>query len=371
MSYRQVTCLSSIIVLSVGVWAGCSASGNTGSDIGNDVTPATPSDGVPLPPSHTGTDAETPDANAPVEAGKPPKKDGGTGTVDSGVKTPDPGDTCATNNEIFTRACGKCGTKQAACIAGVVTDYSTCEGETGECEPGRVESEACGNCGTHTKTCGQFCSWTTTACTGEPVDSCAAGTQAWSAAGCVTTGTVRSRACGAACTWSGLSACATADYAVTVAAGAGGVSNAIVPILTATRTKKVSGSCAGSPTLSATDDHAVSWIRVTNPGAQKATVTVWTSATPGGPGVLDTSLVAYAAKPTTDEELKACVAGAGESCNTALLPCGDASFGSLTGTNAIAIPAGETRVVGVVISAVPGQATSGPVLVSVRTDSLE
>lgn len=371
MSHRNVVGISSILVLSVGFWAGCSANGNTGSDLTNDVTPTTPSadPGNTLPPSHTGTDEE--DASTP-----PPSKDAGkkdSGSIDSGspqVNTPDPGVSCAKENEIFTRACGACGTKQAACIGGVVTDYSSCLGETGECEPGASLTESCGNCGSHVKTCSKYCLWNATACVGEPQDACVAGTAAWTAAGCAATGAVRSRSCSNACTWSALSSCATADYKLNVAGGAGGVSNAIIPILQATRVKKVSGACA-SPTLSATDDHAASWVTVSNRNAQTAVVTVWTATAQGGPALLDTSLVAYATKPTTDDEAKACIGSVGESCPTATLPCGDNTFGALYGNNALTIPAGESRVIGVVISAVAGQATSGPVTLSVRTDSLQ
>lgn len=112
---------------------------------------------------------------------------------------------------------------------------------------------------------------------------------------------------------------------------------------------------------------------MTNPGAQSATISAWNSQAAGG-AIINTVLTAYVAQPTTDEELRACEKGAGDYCPTSTLPCGDSQFGALTGTNALVIPAGASRVVAITTyepQGTVGAITEGPVTLTLRTDALE
>jgi hypothetical protein len=354
------------------VFVGCSAQGSD-ADLSGGAPP--PDEGSHLPPpsssggSSSGeTDAST-DAKAPKDA-----------TVDTGTPAPLPGSACTTADKIYSRQCGACGKQEALCQvadpeagAGKVSDYSACHDElAGGCAPGEVVTESCGNCGKHTKTCSKYCAWSVAACTGEPVDSCSAGTVAWTVAGCAQAGTFRSRSCASTCGWSGYSACSAADFAVQVPAAVGQIANAIIPLTKAIHTKRVSGACGDAATLSATDQHAVAYVRVVNGNAKAATISLWNAQAPGGV-LLDTVLASYAAEPKSDADLKACEKGLGEYCDTSALPCGDSQFGSLTGTNAVVIPANETRIIAITAANPAGSVgheTEGTVVLGVRVDTL-
>ena len=168
------------------------------------------------------------------------------------------------------------------------------------------------------------------------------------------------------------------DFAVKVPVSVGQISNVIVQLSTAYLGKRVTGSCtppAGGTgaTVSTTDKHLVAFVRVENPNTKSATVSAWNAQAPGG-GIINTVLVGYAAKPTTDEELKACAKGAGDYCNTTSVPCGDSKFGSLTDANALVIPAGESRVVAITTYSphgTPGEVLEGQIVLGVRTDALD
>jgi hypothetical protein len=293
------------------------------------------------------------------------------------------GASCATVDEIFARPCGACGTQEAICLkvnpsdaTGTVSEYGACQRElVGGCVPGSIVDESCGNCGTHKKTCTKYCAWSITACVNEPLNSCSAGTILWTNAGCGTAGTFRSRECSATCQWNNFQNCSTPDFAVKVASTIGTTSNVIVQLTNATQGKRVTGSCtaAAGATLSTTTTHNVAFVRIENPTQQNATVSAWNAKAPGGP-VINTVLVGYATQPTSDDQLRACEKGAGDYCNTAQLPCGDSTFGSLTGTSALVIPAGGAKVVAITTYSpanTVGEITDGQLTFSVRTDALE
>jgi hypothetical protein len=370
MSHRHVVAFSTFLILI----AACSAEG-TGVDLTPEPTVEDPSASLP-PPSGTGGGATAPATDAGTTK---PKADGSAPVVTPNA--PAEGDSCMKVDEIYKKSCGACGVQEALCQfgsedagAGVVSNYSVCHDEMGSCEPGVVATVACGNCGTQVKTCSKYCAWSATTCAGEPVNSCPAGTVAWTTAGCPQMGTFRARACGDACSWGGYAgSCSAPDFKLTVAGTVGATSQIILPLGAGIKGKRVTGACATGATVSTDGDHAVAYVRVTNNASKKATLSVYSAQAPGGP-VLDTSLAAYAAQPTNDEALKACEKGTGESCATANLPCGDYKFGSLTGAEAVVIPAGQSRVIAIATAApfgTVGQITEGPVVLGVRTDVLE
>jgi hypothetical protein len=366
MSHRNI--VASLLVVS-GVLAACAASQSGDlSDSPGDAPPP----GVTLTPPSGGSSGD--DQGSP-DAGKDAAKH--DASVDAGPPPPEPGTACTKSDQIFSRGCGACGKQEAICQADdtgalKVSVYSSCHDElAGGCTPGDSVIETCGNCGSHTKTCSKYCAWSVTSCKGEPVDSCPAGTVSWTVAGCPTSGTVRSRACSDACTWQSFAACTAPDYSVRAPKAVGATARVIVPLTSAIKAKRVSGTC-GSATLSPAADHAVAWVRVVNDGPQKATLSVWNDTAPGGV-TMNTVLASYVSQPASDAELLACEKGTGDFC-PATLPCGDPSFGALTAANAVVLASGDTRVIGITVSpslGTVGEVSEGSVALIVRADTLE
>ena len=98
------------------------------------------------------------------------------------------------------------------------------------------------------------------------------------------------------------------------------------------------------------------------------------AAQPAQPSV-DSKVIVVTGRRLADTEaaLRACLGSAGGYCSTSLLPCGDSKFGSLTGTSAVSIPAGQSRIIAVTIELAhqAGNTVEGPIALHVRTDSFE
>lgn len=368
------------IVVSLGIAAlvACSAQGSDADLSGDTPTSDPPGASLPPPSGNTSGGSETPPSTG--DAGKPAKD---ASTPPSAPPAPDPGAVCTTGDKIYSRQCGACGKQEAICqlddpdsgtSSGKVSDYSACHDElVGGCAPGTVVNESCGNCGHTTKTCSKYCAWSTAACLGEPLNSCPAGQIAWTVAGCGTAGTFRSRTCSDACGWGIYSACVAPAFTVAAAGTVGKTASIVVPLTKAIHTKKVTGNCGTSATLSTTDDYNVAYVKVTNPNAQAATITVWNSQASDGP-VMDTLLASYAAEPHGDDALKACEKGVGDYCSTSALPCGDSKFGSLSGTTAVVVPANGSKVIAITAGnaqSSAGDVSEGTVVLNLRTDTLE
>ena len=366
--------LSSSLFFLVGlaVFVGCSADGGflgdlTGSEDDDGAN------GASLPPSN-GTSSSG-GSSGSADASKPKKPD--AGEPDAGPPPPEPGDTCAKVDQIFERPCGACGSQEAICLSDEsgalkVSDYSVCLSEKpGGCIPGTVAEDTCGNCGKLTKTCTKYCDWQKTACAGEPANACPAGQISWAISGCASG--VTKRTCSDACQWSSFTGvCSAPDFQLKAAAAVGASASVVFPLTATSKTKKVTGNCTTGVTLSTSDQHVVAYVTVKNENAKTAKVSAWNSLAPGG-SVIDTVLTAYASIPSGDTALRACIGSAGTYCSTSLLPCGDSKFGSLTGTSAVSIPPGGSRVIAVTTDQ-PHQAgatVEGPITLTVRTDSLE
>lgn len=341
--------------------AGCSADGSA-EDVGGETTTKEPTEGAQLPPP-SGTDASQPVDSGGGKTDGGPKKDA---SVDAGPPPPNPGDPCATQDEIRIKKCGACGEQSTICIGGKWTDYSACGGElAGGCVPGTVEQEACGNCGTLTKTCTQYCAWQKTTCGGQPANSCTPGGVELSAAGCAAD-TYRQRSCQTTCVWNGFTTtCSAPPTTIEVPPTAGGT-NSTVATLAASQTAPRLGGLCPNGSLSTTATTPYVYLSVHNGNAKDAVVTLYTSQAPGG-AVLKTVLAAYsgAATPSTDAQRKACLKGANSYGDAALT--GSTDFASLDGADAVTIPAaGTVRVY------VAGETatTTGIVKLSARTDKL-
>ena len=343
---------------------GCSASG--GDDTTTDGDPTDPTAPVAtLPPGSgsSGTSGGTPTAK---DAGKDSGKKPDSG-VDAGPPPPVPGDACVMANEVKTKSCGICGKATTICLDDGTTkkwsDYSDCANElVGGCMPGTTQ--ACGNCGMNT--CNQFCAFT--ACTGQPVNSCAPGNVTLLAAGCPT-GTYRQQECKADCTQGNASlTCDAPPTFVTVPTAVGGLTSSLIT-LSASQTiasLDYSSNCPAATVNTTLTPY--NYFEVRNTTGKVAKVTVFHSQATGGT-ISDTIMAAYAGTtpPTTAAQRKACVAGVGDSSSMSLT--GDSDFAALTDTDAVTIPAGES----VMIYSANYSATSGTLglfKLNVRTDAL-
>jgi hypothetical protein len=298
--------------LAAAAFVGCSAGGD-GSDISAALEPTEPDMGntAPLPPST----AQAPtDAGAPAkDAGKkanPPKP---APVVDAGPPPPAPGTACTTANQVFDRICGKCGTQQALCQGGKVSDYGPCEGEAGECTAGTTKTEACGNCGTQTVSCDNTCSWTATACAGEPANACTPGGVDLITAGCATSNTFTSRSCSEACTWGDYSASCSAPPTSIRVAPTVGSANSTYAILKASQVMPTMsyGTCPSGSISTYTLTAPYQYLTIRNPLTKAAKVTITTAPAPNAASI-STVLATYdgIVSPTDATSRKACRDGA-------------------------------------------------------------
>jgi hypothetical protein len=347
----------------VGVVVGCSAEGG-GAGTSEDPSP-TDTGGAQLPPPSLEGDASTP---------PPPPKDGGKESgADAGPPPPTPGTACPTVNETKTKSCGKCGKATTICLAsgsadagdagggGAWSEYGPCENEVGVCTPG--ETQACGNCGK--ATCTQYCAWS--ACGGQPTGSCVPGAVDLSTAGCAAPDTYRQRTCQATCQYDNFSAsCSAPPTTIEVPPTVGSTNSTIVILSAAAMIAKTTGTCP-SATVSTTVSTPGAWIKVHNPNAKAATVTIYNSAAPGGPSTLPTLLASYAGAnpPATATAQKACVKGVSSFSDDTLT--GDFDFAALTGIDAVTVPANGTITV---YDAAQTKTSTGKVKLSVQLDRL-
>lgn len=295
--------------LAVAAFVGCSAGGD-GSDLSAALEPTEPDTGnvTPLPPST---------AQAPTDAGAPSNKDAGkkpptkppAPPVDAGPPPPSPGTACTTANQIYDRICGKCGTQQALCLGGKVSEYGPCEGEAGECVAGTSKTEACGNCGTQTVTCDNTCSWTATACAGEPANACTPGGVDLVTAGCTTSNTFTSRSCSETCTWGDYSAtCSAPPTSIRVAPTVGSQNSTYAVLKSSQVLPAISyGTCPNGSLSTFTLTAPYQYLTIRNPLTKAAKVTITTGPAPNGP-TISTTLATYdgIVAPTDAATRKAC-----------------------------------------------------------------
>jgi hypothetical protein len=331
MSLRTISVLGALSVLGGIVQiAGCATTDDTTIVVTPDA------DGLP-PVIDSG---KPPVKDATVDA-KPPVKDTGTADVvvtvidasadsapkdaapDTGTSAPATGTPCTVVGTNYTQSCGICGKREALCEVDLkVGLYSPCAGEVvGGCMPGTTTSKSCGICGTQTVICDNMCSPSTGACTGELAGGCVPGTVKTTVAGCTVLGEVRTQTCSATCMLGAPTACAQPVYpTLTISRTLAGTVSGDFTLspLTDQIGHITSGTCPATISSTAT---SYSWVKLVNPGATPATVTVWGSDAVGGTPDLDTVAAWYlsATKPDTDALRKACNGYASDTCTTA--PC--------------------------------------------------
>ena len=312
-------------------------------------------------------------SNAPVTDGDAGKGDSGTndsgkndsGKNDSGTTNPDAGvdagvdagppppvegDACTTLNAISKKPCGACGTAETVCLndgtgtgKGKWSAYGVCNGElTNGCVPGTVVDAPCGNCGTQKKTCNQSCAFTTAACTGQPLNSCAAGAMEYTTAGCKSA-EYRNRTCSAACIWGSFSATCAApvnDIVLNIPTTVGPIATRSITLSAAKQGSRLNpGACPQSSAPTA-GNYPYQYVELKNTTGTPAKVTVFASAVASGP-VIDTIMAGYSTtfQPMDDNARKACAYGVNDqssgASDTALT--GNLKFSIL---KAVPIPAG-------------------------------
>lgn len=375
---------SFVVSTVVGLVVACGASGDSEPILATDEAGTLPAPTSALPgpgPDAAGLDAAK---DAATDASKPDAANDAApdSAVDAGKPAPNAGDACAAVDEIFARTCGVCGSQLAICLAapdggaaGVVSSYSACENELADgCLPGATEVEECGNCGTRQRTCTQLCAWSPGACNGQPVSSCAPTSQDYTTAGCPTAGTVRTRACDGACTWSNFTGtCDPLAFKLVAASVAGESVSAIYPLRALVADKRMTGTCPNGY-FSSTTNHPYVYVEIVNPTESALTLSAWNTAASSSAPIIDTLMAWYEgnALPTDEATRKACAKGVGDSCPSGL-PCGDSKWAGLTTTKAITLPPFGSALVyfGSYYPAGGASLAEGDVKLVVRTDALE
>lgn len=258
---------------------------------------------------------------------------GGAGSVDAGVDAgpaPETGDTCGTQDELFTRTCGFCGKQQAICTTNrvgalKVSNYGPCGGESGVCAAGATQP--CGKCGT--KTCSNTCGWGT--CKNE--GQCKPGVITHDTVGCPTVGTYRSKACDDTCNFGSFSACESPEIIVPPQ----GQTSMTQWELTTSMKVKRPAACKKTTNLAAATGLP---IPLRNTSNADVTVQIWHSAVNGAS--LDTAVSTYPINPSTDDEYKACSTEPQDGCSQLQNICtvdGGSGFG---GVDNVTVPANST-----------------------------
>lgn len=296
---------------------GCSADGSSDLDPTTEQAPTDPSSDTVIAPDDDGSDDKGGKDAGSKDAGKKDASSKSDAGKDSGPPAPNEGDPC-TGATKFTRACGNCGTQEAYCVAdgtdggtsGKVGKYTTCSEPADACTPGDTSQEACGNCGKVTKTCSNQCKWTSSACNGQPANSCVPGSVQWAKGSCDAGYT--NATCSATCQWSAFSpTCGNPvnDIVVGVPAGLTNASPVNITFSTGKMASKLSGTCPSGTLTSGNYPYA--YVEVKNSNAAAATVTVYASPTnpsANTPFVIDTMMGAYdtPAVPVEDTNRKNC-----------------------------------------------------------------
>lgn len=402
MKTFHATFLVLLVAGSAGAFAACAentvtepgggGSGGSGGDAstgGKDSTVDGPSSGgdddVRVPPRDAGadravdarTDARTDASDASdaargdAEAG--PTQDAEAGIVDGGSDAPlaPPGSPCTTINEQQSQACGYCGEQLRVCLPGsdggglVWQPWGSCFGEVdGGCAPGTQTTGACGRCGTQSLVCQSDCRFSAGACLNQGV--CNAGDVEFvSQLSC--DGGGRSRTCSNACAWGQFGACEAPPPTdvIDIPSTVGSTGTRVLPLVTPgiPGLRENFGGPPDCEESTFTTDVKYAYIRVHNPTAQSAVVTLWLSGSPTG-SAFDSVMAAYPGATVPPADRGMCAAF-NDDCSTS--PCVGSGMSGLRGGDAQTIPAGGD----IVIYAAPYSSnTPTDVQLNVRTDQL-
>lgn len=394
---RTTTVRSSVFILLAGAIAACTATAVNPSDSDSGMMPIDDSGGqndssMREMDSTTGTDTGT-----VVDSGHDSAVHD-TGITDApfdGIIVTDasfdpPGSPCPTNNLIERDPnCGICGYRERVCLA--LTDggatkwqpWGACQAEVaGGCMPGTSDTTSCGFCGTQSRTCQSDCSWANIgSCAGSGM--CNPGDVQFAASVSCDAGLGRSRTCDAVCAWGNYSStCGTPPpppTAITISATAGQNKTARFTLEAVPINVLFSGAC---PTTVDTTATYAKFLKVINPRATPANVSIWSSLQAGGVGTLtDTIMTSYpgtAMHPSTDAQRMACVLKVSDDCkdtttdpsactnNGAGLMKADSSFSTGPFDGSVTIPA--SSFIWVYVAGLNGSSTdNGDVQITTHT----
>lgn len=322
--------------------------------------------------SSTKPDAKA-DANPPVDSG-----------VDSGPVAPAEGSACATVGQTFKRPCGTCGSQEAICEGTkTVSAYGFCSGEVPNgCTPGSTRQAACGFCGTRQEVCQNSCAWAAGSCQNEVANGCTPGSTKTTTAGCVNQGEVKVLTCQNTCLFDAGGACGPLPSSTLAINPAAGQSASNTFALSPSNDVITNYDFGGFDftdtcplTLGATKTSYL-WVKLTNPTAQVAKVSVWLSKAAGGADI-DTMMAWYnrSTPPPDDATRLACSGYVNDDCG-GTAPCDPYTLSSglidFTGEGDLdarpSIPANGAIMVYI---GTFNANTTGNLVVNVRTDTLQ
>jgi hypothetical protein len=316
-----------------------------------------------------------PDADADADA------DANVGPIDTDAGAP--GSPCAIQDEIQQQSCGFCGVQYRLCAADdsapgsptVWQPWGYCQNEVEDgCVPGTAGTEPCGLCGTRNRVCQIDCRWAVGVCKGQPANACSPGTTDFRLGlSCPVGG--RERTCRNDCTFGSYGECAAKSMpTITLGSTVGAKATKQFTLSAANTQPKLTGTCGSSPSFDSSDT-AYEYIKIVNPNANSALVSVWSHA-PSGSGVIDSVMASYVdatAPPVTDAEREACTTGIVNCCSK---PSGETDstmcvgslfcWAGLVGSDRITIAPNGTAVI---YMAAYGSGT-GDFMVSARVDAL-
>jgi hypothetical protein len=283
------------------------------------------------------------------------------------------------------------GTGDAAATSGVWGAWGFCQNEVpGGCVPGTTSQEDCGLCGSRTKICQNDCTYAVGSCQGQPANACTPGTMDFQVGlSCDVGG--RSRFCSdggttqpgvAACTYGNYGGCyipegGTTGAELDIATTAGGTKSGTFN-LPAAQTIGRLGAFDQCPNATiGTTITSYQYVEVHNPTAQTAKVSIWGSKAPAGSDI-DTIMAVYNGfnVPLTDTARKACSVGVTDDCSDTTDPTSClmswAGLMSADGNPVTIGPFNSAIVYTAAYFAASGTiTTSGPYILSVRTESLQ
>ena len=303
------------------------------------------------------TPLEVPDTAAPADAGL------FAGELFDPTPELATGATCASENDVVDRRCGKCGNQQALCVK--QTDGSLKVGTYGGCRNENMSANAClanaqrlgaacGLCGKTLQTCdvGTMCEWSDVSCEGEVAAGCEAGSVRHVAVGC-SGDQVQRQECSAACVWKAPEACAVRGADELALPTAAGVTTTFEATLWGSPVAALAeGACPAS--LSATMGNP-QYTKIHNPTAASVRVNLWVSRSVAG-ALPDVVMAVYnrATVPPADADRMAC---AGKVV---------AAASGLLGSDAVVIPAGGDIIV--LVSSKRGGSVNAPFVLNAQLD---
>ena len=296
-----------------------------------------------------------------------------------------PGSACPTKDAIQQQPCGLCGVQYRLCAPNdsqpgspnVWQPWGFCQNElVGGCVPGTTATESCGLCGDRQKVCQNDCRWAAGACKNEPVNACSPGSEQFQAGlSCVEGG--RKRVCQDTCTYGPYGECFVPGMpTITLGTTVGAKTTKQFTLSAEKKQPKLSGTCGGSTSLGS--DTAYEYVKIVNPTASTAVVSVW-SHTPAGGSLIDSVMAAYnpaIATPVSDTERKACTKGVTNCCSSDKAAgeadstmCNGSSlcWAGLVGSKAITIAPNGTAII---YMAAYNGTSAGDFMLSARIDSL-